>query len=180
MYQGVRSVAELVAGLCWQACDTSAVSRQLRIEVVMHACVGACSAGQKRWQAFADSYTAHPLFQNMVEALQSPDAFVYRSVKCVAETMAGFCWQLHVTSAVTWQMQIEVVMHMCVGVRSAWQKRWQAFAGKYASHPLFQRLRGAGEGVHSRGRDAAEELKERWETSDSPLVHRVQVRFGMV
>jgi hypothetical protein len=29
--------------------------------------------------------------------------------------------------------------------------------------------------VFSKGREAAENLRERWETSDSPLVHRIQV-----
>ena len=34
-------------------------------------------------------------------------------------------------------------------------------------HPFFQRLR-------SKGKDVAEAMKEKWEMSDSPLVHRIQ------
>eukprot|EP00889_Picochlorum_renovo_P006208 jgi/Picre1/33238/NNA_008563.t1 len=34
-------------------------------------------------------------------------------------------------------------------------------------HPFFQRLR-------SKGKDVADAMKERWEMSDSPLVHRIQ------
>ena len=32
--------------------------------------------------------------------------------------------------------------------------------------------------VLTKGREAAESIRERWETSDSPLVHRIQVRCG--
>lgn len=43
------------------------------------------------------------------------------------------------------------------------------------SHPLFERLSSQlDEHVVSRGRDVAGSLRERWETSDSPLVHRIQ------
>ena len=48
------------------------------------------------------------------------------------------------------------------------------------SHPLFQRMRGLTGGLadakmFERGREVRESLRERWETSDSPLVHRIQV-----
>lgn len=46
------------------------------------------------------------------------------------------------------------------------------------SHPFFARMRGLDLGsnpVFSKGREAAESIRERWETSDSPLVHRIQV-----
>lgn len=44
------------------------------------------------------------------------------------------------------------------------------------THPLFQRLstfRNAK--VFSKGKEVADDLRERWETSDSPFVHRIQV-----
>ena len=47
------------------------------------------------------------------------------------------------------------------------------------SHPIFARVqRGLGSAagpVYSKASEAAETLRERWETSDSPLVHRIQV-----
>lgn len=43
-------------------------------------------------------------------------------------------------------------------------------------HPLFQRLGALREHkVFSKGKEVADDLRERWETSDSPLVHRIQV-----
>ena len=49
------------------------------------------------------------------------------------------------------------------------------------SHPFFARMRGLNLGALpgvAKGREAAESLRERWETSDSPLVHRIQVGGG--
>lgn len=44
-------------------------------------------------------------------------------------------------------------------------------------HPLFQRLASMREHkVFSKGKEVADDLRERWETSDSPFVHRIQVR----
>ena len=44
------------------------------------------------------------------------------------------------------------------------------------THPLFQRLASFRNArVFSKGKEVAEDLRERWETSDSPLVHRIQV-----
>jgi import inner membrane translocase subunit TIM44 len=45
-------------------------------------------------------------------------------------------------------------------------------------HPLFKRLATVREHkVFSKGREVADDLRERWETSDSPLVHRIQVNW---
>ena len=46
------------------------------------------------------------------------------------------------------------------------------------THPLFQRVASFRNArVFSKGKEVAEDLRERWETSDSPLVHRIQVRL---
>lgn len=61
---------------------------------------------------------------------------------------------------------------------AAWQKQWNEMRDKLGGHPIFRRVSGlAGASVSpalARGRDVAEGLRERWETSDSPLVHRIQ------
>ncbi|KDD75974.1 Tim44-like domain-containing protein, partial [Helicosporidium sp. ATCC 50920] len=62
---------------------------------------------------------------------------------------------------------------------AAWERAWRAANESLGSHPLFRRLRGAGSSLASSrvaraGRDVAEGLRERWDTSDSPLVHRIQ------
>jgi import inner membrane translocase subunit TIM44 len=66
---------------------------------------------------------------------------------------------------------------------SAWQRRWGALRNSAAASPLFARLgaaattaatSAASAPVVRRTRDAAADLRERWETSDSPIVHRLQ------
>jgi import inner membrane translocase subunit TIM44 len=66
---------------------------------------------------------------------------------------------------------------------SAWQRRWGSLRDSAAASPLFSRLGAAATTVASsaasapvvrRTRDAAADLRERWETSDSPIVHRLQ------
>ncbi|CAL8467508.1 g7046 [Coccomyxa elongata] len=56
-----------------------------------------------------------------------------------------------------------------------WQKQWGEWQSKLGSHPLFQRLASVREHkVFSKGKEVADDLRERWETSDSPFVHRIQ------
>ncbi|KAL4447609.1 hypothetical protein ABPG75_004828 [Micractinium tetrahymenae] len=61
--------------------------------------------------------------------------------------------------------------------QSAWQQQFEEMRNKLGSHPFFARMKGLNLGsnpVFSKGREAAESIRERWETSDSPLVHRIQ------
>ena len=55
---------------------------------------------------------------------------------------------------------------------SAWQRQWKDMTDSLGGHPLFQRLAAIKDS--SRVKDMAEAVRERWETSDSPLVHRIQ------
>lgn len=56
-----------------------------------------------------------------------------------------------------------------------WQKQWGEWQSKLGGHPLFQRLASMREHkVFSKGKEVADDLRERWETSDSPFVHRIQ------
>lgn len=58
---------------------------------------------------------------------------------------------------------------------TAWQKRWGAFKEQAGANPFFQKLHGVKDSsVFVRAREMADDLKDRWETSDNPLVHRIQ------
>lgn len=49
---------------------------------------------------------------------------------------------------------------------------------QFGAHPIFQRLRNLSDNqVFNRGRDLAGDLRERWETSDSAVVQRLQVHL---
>ncbi|XP_043693884.1 mitochondrial import inner membrane translocase subunit TIM44-2-like [Telopea speciosissima] len=58
--------------------------------------------------------------------------------------------------------------------QSKWGKKWGAFKMKMQGHPVFKRISGIGEPVVTKGQEFAEDLRERWETSDHPVVHKIQ------
>lgn len=59
---------------------------------------------------------------------------------------------------------------------AAWQRQWREMRDALGGHAFFQRITSGlrDNRVVGAGRDVAESLRERWETSDSPLVHRLQ------
>ncbi|KAJ4958705.1 hypothetical protein NE237_025816 [Protea cynaroides] len=58
--------------------------------------------------------------------------------------------------------------------QSKWGKKWEAFKVKMQGHPVFKRVTGISEPVVTRGQEFAEDMRERWETSDHPVVHKIQ------
>ncbi|XP_016510879.2 mitochondrial import inner membrane translocase subunit TIM44-2 isoform X1 [Nicotiana tabacum] len=58
--------------------------------------------------------------------------------------------------------------------QSKWNKKWEAFKDKMQGHPLFKRFTGMSEPVVTRSQEIAEDIRERWETSDHPVVHKIQ------
>ncbi|CAO2827603.1 unnamed protein product [Amaranthus hypochondriacus] len=57
---------------------------------------------------------------------------------------------------------------------SAWSKKWEEVKEKMRSHPMFKRATKMSEPVVTKSQELAEDLQERWETSDSPVVHKIQ------
>ncbi|KAK8650748.1 hypothetical protein V6N13_140374 [Hibiscus sabdariffa] len=58
--------------------------------------------------------------------------------------------------------------------QSRWSKKWEALKEKMQGHPLFKRVSGISEPVVVKGQEIAEDVRERWETSDNPIVHKIQ------
>ncbi|XVE72933.1 hypothetical protein DITRI_Ditri11bG0077400 [Diplodiscus trichospermus] len=58
--------------------------------------------------------------------------------------------------------------------QSHWSKKWEAFKEKMQGHPLFKRVSGISEPVVTKSQEIAEDMRERWETSDNPIVHKIQ------
>ncbi|ERN18748.1 mitochondrial import inner membrane translocase subunit TIM44-2 [Amborella trichopoda] len=54
------------------------------------------------------------------------------------------------------------------------QSQWEAFKEKVQAHPIFKRINGISEPVVTKGQEIAEDMRERWETSDHPVVHKIQ------
>ncbi|KAJ0989814.1 hypothetical protein J5N97_008170 [Dioscorea zingiberensis] len=53
-------------------------------------------------------------------------------------------------------------------------EKWEAFKKKMHGHPLFKRVSGFSKPVVTMGQEIAEDVRERWETSDHPVVHKIQ------
>ncbi|KAL3689274.1 hypothetical protein R1sor_015583 [Riccia sorocarpa] len=59
--------------------------------------------------------------------------------------------------------------------RTEWQKKLDELLDKARQHPVFRRLTSVKEHpVVAKSQELAEDLRERWETSDSPVVHKIQ------
>ncbi|KAI5664940.1 hypothetical protein M9H77_24263 [Catharanthus roseus] len=58
--------------------------------------------------------------------------------------------------------------------QSKWGKKWNSFMDKMRGHTLYKRVKGISEPVVTKGQEIAEEVRERWETSDHPVVHKIQ------
>ncbi|GFQ01870.1 mitochondrial import inner membrane translocase subunit tim44-2 [Phtheirospermum japonicum] len=58
--------------------------------------------------------------------------------------------------------------------QSAWSKKWEAFKDKMRGHPVFKRVSGFSEPVIEKSQEIAEDMRDRWETSDHPVVHKIQ------
>ncbi|KAL8536301.1 hypothetical protein ACS0TY_011791 [Phlomoides rotata] len=58
--------------------------------------------------------------------------------------------------------------------QSPWSKKWEAFKNKMRGNPVFKRVSGFSEPVIEKSQEIAEDMRERWETSDHPVVHKIQ------
>ncbi|KAM3735953.1 hypothetical protein ACB098_10G126300 [Castanea mollissima] len=58
--------------------------------------------------------------------------------------------------------------------QSPWSKKWEAFKEKIRSHPTFKCVSGYSEPVVTKSQEITEDVQEIWETSDNPIVHKIQ------
>ncbi|XP_059626018.1 mitochondrial import inner membrane translocase subunit TIM44-2-like [Cornus florida] len=58
--------------------------------------------------------------------------------------------------------------------QSKWSKKWEALREKMQGHPMFKRIGVISKPVVEKSQELAEDMRERWETSDHPVVHKIQ------
>ncbi|CAN1766573.1 Mitochondrial import inner membrane translocase subunit TIM44-2, partial [Linum perenne] len=58
--------------------------------------------------------------------------------------------------------------------QSRLSEKWEAFRKKMQGNPVFKRFSGISQPVVTKGQEIAEDMRERWETSDNPIVHKIQ------
>ncbi|CAI0436110.1 unnamed protein product [Linum tenue] len=63
--------------------------------------------------------------------------------------------------------------------QSRLNEKWQAFRKKMQGNPVFKRVSGISKPVVTKSQELAEDMRERWETSDNPIVHKIQESFSL-
>ncbi|KAF5195639.1 Mitochondrial import inner membrane translocase subunit tim44-1 [Thalictrum thalictroides] len=58
--------------------------------------------------------------------------------------------------------------------QSRFAKKWETFKEKINQHPMFKQVKNISEPVVTKGQEIAEDVREGWETSDHPAVHKIQ------
>ncbi|KAK7334439.1 hypothetical protein VNO80_26196 [Phaseolus coccineus] len=58
--------------------------------------------------------------------------------------------------------------------QSWWSKKFDEFREKVKGHPVSKRFLKYSDPVKTKGQEIVEDLRERYETSDSPIVHKIQ------
>ncbi|KAL2335809.1 hypothetical protein Fmac_010255 [Flemingia macrophylla] len=58
--------------------------------------------------------------------------------------------------------------------QSWWSKKFDEFRDKVKGHPVSKRFLKYSDPVKTKGQEIVEDLRERYETSDSPIIHKIQ------
>ncbi|XP_050364479.1 mitochondrial import inner membrane translocase subunit TIM44-2-like [Argentina anserina] len=58
--------------------------------------------------------------------------------------------------------------------QSPLSKKWEAIKMKMQGNPLYKRINGISEPVIVKSEEIIDDMKDRWENSDSPIVHKIQ------
>ncbi|KAI7984067.1 Mitochondrial import inner membrane translocase subunit TIM44-2 [Camellia lanceoleosa] len=58
--------------------------------------------------------------------------------------------------------------------QSKWSKKWEALKEKMQGHPIFKHMSGLSEPVVVKSQEFAEDIRDRWDTTDNPVVHKIQ------
>lgn len=78
------------------------------------------------------------------------------------------------TSSSTGERSSRTDIAVVASKQSRWSKKWETFKGKMKGHPIFKRASGLSKPVMDKSQEIAEEMRDRWETTDHPVVYKIQ------
>ncbi|KAK9069604.1 hypothetical protein SSX86_011508 [Deinandra increscens subsp. villosa] len=58
--------------------------------------------------------------------------------------------------------------------QSPFSKKWDVFKAKMQGHPIFKRFQSISDPAMIKGQEIVEDVREIWETTDNPVVHKIQ------
>ncbi|KAF5478213.1 hypothetical protein F2P56_004794 [Juglans regia] len=150
------------------------------------------SSGEENYEQAAASGTAETLFSKFKSSLPSQKvSLAYQKLKeakvtdlakkgydIVKDELSGTTNKKkhlqHTPSTSTGERSTKTDIVVVPVKQSPWNKKWEAFKGKLRGHPAFRRISGFSEPVVTKSHEIAEDMRERWETSDNPIVHKIQ------
>ncbi|GFY99564.1 translocase inner membrane subunit 44-2 [Actinidia rufa] len=78
------------------------------------------------------------------------------------------------TSSSTGERSTKTDVAVVASKQGRWGKKWEAFKEKMQGHPVFKHFSGLSEPVVVKSQEFAEDMRDRWETTDNPVVHKIQ------
>ncbi|GLU03632.1 hypothetical protein SLE2022_208210 [Rubroshorea leprosula] len=146
-------------------------------------------AGEKEHNESGSTDTAETLFGKIKMGISSPKVFQrLREAKVIDIAKKGYdIVKDELSSTPSKRKHLEYTPSPSMGERSTRTdivilpsqqsrlgKKWEAFKEKMQGHPLFKHISRFGEPVATKSQEIAEDMRERWETSDNPIVHKIQ------
>lgn len=150
------------------------------------------ASGDENYQQSASGKTAETLFSKFKSTFPSQKVslafqklkeakitdFAKKGYDIVKDELRGTTTKKrhlqHNTSTPTGERSTKTDIVIVPSKQSPWSKKWEAFKEKLRRHPTFKRVTGFSEPVVTKSQEIAEDMRERWETSDNPIVHKIQ------
>ncbi|XP_059442779.1 mitochondrial import inner membrane translocase subunit TIM44-2-like [Corylus avellana] len=150
------------------------------------------SSGEENYQQSASGETAETLFSKFKSSLPSQKvSLAFQKLKeakitdlakkgydIVRDELSGTTSKKkhlqHNPSTSTGERSTKTDIVIVPTKQSPWSKKWEAFKEKLHGNPTFKRISGFSEPVVTKSQEIAEDVRERWETSDNPIVHKIQ------
>ncbi|GAV67805.1 Tim44 domain-containing protein [Cephalotus follicularis] len=150
------------------------------------------SYGGEKHQQSGPSNTSETLFGKFKSSISSPKVSVafqkWKETKVIDLAKKGYDIvkdEIHGTtskrkhlehtpSTFTGEKSTRTDIVVLPSKQSRWSKKWETFKEKMKGNPMFKRVSGYSEPVVNKSQEIAEDMRERWETSDNPIVHKIQ------
>lgn len=150
---------------------------------------GKASSKEEEQKQSGYTDTAETLFGKIKSGISSPKVFQkFKEAKVVDMAKKGYdIVKDELTGSSNKRKHLEYTPPPSMGERSTRTdivvlpsqqsrlgKKWETLKEKMRSHPLFKRVSGISEPVVTKSQEIVEDIQERWETSDNPVVHKIQ------
>lgn len=147
------------------------------------------SSGEEKWKQTGSSDTAETFYGKLKSSIFSPKlTLAFQKLKeakvvdlakkgydIVKDELSGSPSKrkhLEHTPSPSWTGEKSTRTDLVVTPSK--QSMWSKLREKMQGYPVFKRITGISEPVVTKGQEIAEDMRERWETSDNPLVHKIQ------